>query len=263
MRLTSLLALIAIVGGIGYVAIFKRDWIFGKAREAVEYASGYSPAKTPGEALDLFKKAVKERKYKTAAKYVSGDYAEQLVKAGDAAASVGTLIDEINNYMENKGLKTDKAACILFCLDALPCYFKVKDAPKVEGEKSAVGYYEFEALPWMKTDLSSEQQQVDWKMMVQPLTFFRVPFAINPLGIPTLGGIATLQIVEEGKDGEKAWKLKIPLWPNQVGAVDTWLGNHKAYLTGLEKFRREMNNDRYASKRDFEREVFQVIQSAK
>src|SRR5262249_42743394 len=49
MRLTSLLLLVAIVGGAGYVLVFKRDWLFKKVQEGTELAQGYSAAGTPQE----------------------------------------------------------------------------------------------------------------------------------------------------------------------------------------------------------------------
>src|SRR5262249_1640411 len=88
MTLRSRLALIIVVGvigGAGYVLVFEREWLFGLFRKGIQQAKGYTPAKTPQEAMDKFKAAVKERDYESAALYCGPDYAEQLRKAAPVA----------------------------------------------------------------------------------------------------------------------------------------------------------------------------------
>ena len=69
MRLTSLIILLALVGG-GIYVVFYTD-LLKKGQEAIQ---GYHDAKTPQEAMDLFRKAIQSRKYDTAARYVTNAY---------------------------------------------------------------------------------------------------------------------------------------------------------------------------------------------
>ena len=57
-------------------------YFFPKTRPALvkkwfRTAEGFTAAKTPNEALDKFRDAIKKRDYETAATYCGGDYAEQ------------------------------------------------------------------------------------------------------------------------------------------------------------------------------------------
>jgi hypothetical protein len=252
MRLISLLILVAIVGGIGFVLIFKRDWLFKTVEEGSRLAKGYKAAQTPAEAMDYFLKAVKKRDYKTAATYCTkGDYAEQLNKANDAAESVGTLIDQVVAYMKNKGLKTDKSTVLLYKLDLFPSNFEVKDSPKKIDDAKYVGLYELKDLGITPPNLN-EMKSMDVKMLTNALgaSLFTTP-------------VAKVEIVQEGKDDDKSWKLNIPVLPGQVQLISHYVDHAPTYVTGLKGFLKEVNNDRFTSPRDFENEVVKVLQNAK
>lgn len=246
MRLTSLIVLLAIVGGIGYVLVFKRDWIFSKAKEGLERAQGYTEAKTPREAQDFFLKAIKDRQFDTAAKYLTGDYAENLAKAHDAGRSIGKLVDTITNYMNNKGLKTDSLATALWMFDPFPTNFKVKDNPKETGGKT-YGFFEMEFISGVGKSVPSPKR-------LDPLMF---KHNLAPLDI------SKVEIVSSGAGDEKTWKLSFPMVPGQVQSMAYFRDNYKTYETGLERFWKNANNDRYASKREFENEVLQVFDDAR
>jgi len=255
MRLISLLILVAIVGGIGFVLIFKRDWLFKTVEEGSRLAKGYKPAQTPAEAMDYFVKAVKNRDYKTAATYCTkGDYAEQLNKAGDSAASVGKLIDEVVAYMKNKGLKTDKSMFLLYKLDLFPSNFEVKEAPKKIDDSKYSGLYELKDLGVKLPNVLNEMKNIDLQMFSNALG---ASLFSNPLGI------AKVEIVQEGKDDDKSWKLNVPVLPGQVQLIGHFVDHAPTYVTGLKGFLKEVNNDRYTSPRDFENEVINVLQKAK
>jgi hypothetical protein len=247
MRLVSVLILVAIVGGIGYVLVFKRDWLFQKVEEGTRLAQGYSAAKTPSDAMDLFRKAVKDRDYKTAATYCMGDYAEQLTKGHDAGRAVGKLIDGIVNFMENKGLKTEKAMTALYSLDPFPGNFKVKDAPQKKDDAKAIGQFELEPISNVNLLVMQQIGNVD------PLMF---KHNLAPLDI------RVVEINQTGKGKENAWKLNFPLQPGQVQLISHFLDHHKTYVTGLERFRTELTNERYGSKREFENQLIQVLADA-
>src|SRR4029077_20444595 len=54
--------------------------------ETVDTAAGFTPAKTPTEAMDKFREAIQARNYKAAKKYVTKDYADMLERSHTAAA---------------------------------------------------------------------------------------------------------------------------------------------------------------------------------
>jgi hypothetical protein len=247
MRLISLIILVAVVGGIGYVLIFKRDKLAEKVDEGLRLAQGYKAAQTPAEAMDLFLKAIKDRDYKTASIYCMGDYAEQLAKAHDAGRQVGRQIDGIVRYMNDKGLKTDKAMTLLYSLDPFPSNFKVKDAPQKKGEDKAIGQFEMEFISGTN-DVFQIPQNLDLLMFKHNLA---------PVDI------SVVEIAHTGKEKEKVWKLNFPLIPGQTQFIAHFIDHHKSYVTGLDRFRGELTNERFASKREFENEVIKVLTDAK
>lgn len=249
MRLTSLLLLAVVVCGVGYVVVFRMDDVKKIFKKGVETAEGYAPAKTPLEAMDFFRKAILARKYDTAANYVSGPFAEQFTRAHRAASDMGTVLDGIHSYANEKGIVNDKCRVLFYFLDPFPTNFKVKGNPQKSGDKTS-GYFLLESIGGVQ-DVGHLAQRVDRDMFRNNLR----PEAFNDPG-----GIL---LVNEGKDGEPNWKLKFPLSDVQTQAIRYYIDNHKAYHTGLDKFRRELSNDRYASKVDFEREFLDVVSKAK
>ncbi|MBI3409414.1 MAG: hypothetical protein HY040_13820 [Planctomycetes bacterium] len=254
MRLTSLILLAAIVGGAGYVLVFKRDWLFKKAQEGTELAQGYTPAATPQEAMDQFRKAIKERKFNTAAKYCTGDYAEQLRHAHDAANAMGTVLDEISYYAKDKGYSSPNTKTLLLRMDPFPTNFKIKDAPKFKGDdkKKAHGVYALEVIPESDANLGSTYgiNSANPRMLKNHL----VPANL------LLGGF---DVVREGTDESPSWKLNLALQSGQVDQITFFIDNYRSYHTGLTEFRKGLTNDRYESKKKFEQELFRAVADAK
>src|SRR5262245_6689654 len=111
MRLTSLLVLLAIVGG-GIYVVFFTDWL----KKGEDILKGYHDAKSPQEAMDLFRKAIQARQYETAAKYCTKEYAEQLKRGHAAARDMGTAIDSLHEFMSpqtGSGFQTEAAVTAL------------------------------------------------------------------------------------------------------------------------------------------------------
>src|SRR5438034_2554374 len=109
MRVSSLVALVAVVLTTLYFIFLTPDW----ANNLYLNATGYGPAGTPTEAVDKFLKCVKNRDLKTAAIFCTGDYAEHLKRGATATKELGPIIDSISEYMKNKGLATDKCVTYL------------------------------------------------------------------------------------------------------------------------------------------------------
>lgn len=247
MRLTSLLILLALIAGGVYVVFFT-DWL-KKGREAVE---GYYDAKTPQEAMDYFRKAIQNRKYETAAKYVTKDYAEQLKRAHTAASEMGSVIDSIWGYMDKSGFKPEKAVTVLAALDPFPTWFKVKDAPKQKDDK-AVGLYEAEPpSQFNPASVAGATAGFDMKMLSNPLVPQTMRHPIIGLG----GGPVAL--VKE----DDVWKLDVKVPPAQVQAIGHYIDNYKSYHTALTTFRRDATNQRYETKEKFGSELLDVIRAS-
>lgn len=126
-KLIVFITLVSVVVIGGYLVLFKRDALLG----LVGIASGYGPAKTPDEALDKFKKAVKARDYATASGYLGGTYGEQMQRGADAAKELGKAIDSVGYNADKRGITlTDKVKAMLVTLEPFPPYFEVSGLKK-------------------------------------------------------------------------------------------------------------------------------------
>lgn len=253
MRLTSLLVLAAIVaagvGIFGFNAYGLRDKIFQTAHEAKEGLQGFSAAKSPMEALDLFGKAIKKRQFNTAAKYVSGNFAEQLTRAHDAASSMGEVIDAITSYARNKGFDSDKAMFVLYRIDPFPTNFSVAGDPVKKGDLT-VGGFKSEPLSY---NMPNPQEVAD---------IMKNPLMTNPLNVPQLFTTG-VQLVEVGDGNDKVWKLKIDVPPNQVQAITYYIEKHKSYHSALDNFRKNATNNRHDDKAEFTNRLLDAVRASK
>jgi hypothetical protein len=238
MRLSSVVILIALVGGAAYV-VFYTD-LLQKGQERLE---GFHDATSPQEAMDLFREAIRKRKYETAARYVTKDYAEQLKRAHIAASEMGSVIDSIWGYMDKSGFKPAKAITVLALLDPFPTWFKVKEAPK-ESNGKAVGAYVVE-LPSQYNPASVVNEGHGWdkRMLTNPLI---------PVGFPRV------PLVKEGD----VWKLDVKVPPQQVQLIGHYIDNYRSYHTALSTFRRDATNQRYETKEKFGSELLEVIRAS-
>jgi hypothetical protein len=99
-------------------------------------ASGFTPATSPEDALDKFKRALEKRDYKTAATYCSGEYKEFIEKGHEDAKGIADAVDNLRSVTKAHGVKSDQADLILFLLDPFPADFKIESVKK-EGEEKA------------------------------------------------------------------------------------------------------------------------------
>jgi hypothetical protein len=243
MRLTSVIVLLAIVGGAGYVLVFKRDWLFSKVKEGTQALEGYTPAKSPREAMELFMKAIKKRNYDAAAKYCSGDYEEKLRKAHAGASEVGGLIDDINGQIDNQGFRTDKTTFLLYHLDPFPNNFKIGDVKedKKDADK-AVGYFVLELID-IGLKPPSESNSLDVKMFTQCLR--------NPVISPILIKTTPLEIKAVTKDDERHWLINAPMNPLYHEQILYFIDHYKSYVRGLSQLKTRLRQDRYLKEQVF------------
>src|SRR5258708_4363536 len=129
MRVVVLVIVLLIVGAVGYVGLsiwqeMQPIWGF------FQMARGYSPAKTPEEALEKFAKAVKERDYVSASEYCAGEYGKQMHKGAAAAKALGVAIDNLEQNMVNENIKSNKCKVWLRRLEPFPKVIQSKMAIK-------------------------------------------------------------------------------------------------------------------------------------
>lgn len=237
MRLTSLIVLLAIVGGAGYVLIFKRDWLFSKAKEGIQLAQGYTPAKSPREAMEQFMKAVKARDYDAAARYCTGDYEEKLRKAHKGASTLGSLIDDINSQIDDKGFRTEKTTFLLYFLDPFPTNFAIGELKEDKKDPDkAIGYYKLEQIN-IGLQPPTDVKSVDDKMFTQCLR--------NPVISPLIVKPMPIEIKAVNKDGEKHWFIHAPMTELNHAQILYFIDHYKAYVEGMSDFKTRLRQGRY------------------
>ncbi len=64
-----------------YIGLFQRAAVMSLFAQTKLAAQGYTAAKTPDEALDGFRKALKERNYEAAELYLGGDFTSEFHRA--------------------------------------------------------------------------------------------------------------------------------------------------------------------------------------
>jgi hypothetical protein len=245
MRVSTLavivLLLAAVVGG-GY-------WFFGGLDGFLKWKGGFGPATTPEQAMEKFRDAIQQRKYRWAANYCTKDYADVLVKADGPAANLGETIDKIRAYMEKIDRKTDQTVLLLQNLDPFPANFKVQGAVKPVNDHEAVGVFAWEPVVLSNNSVGLAQSTLsglDVKMFNRNLT---------PPQFFAAGGI---KIVKEGDH----WKLKLDTTPASAESVRYFVDKVPAYESELRTFRTYMLNGRYDSGKAFESEVVDALKKA-
>jgi hypothetical protein len=258
MRMSSVIVGGLVIGAVGLVGAALMDWVnlpifnkktlLGWLDQGTAQVTGFTPAKTPQEAMDKFREAIDARKYKTAATYCTKSYADMLERSAVGAAELGAAIDAIQDFSKNKQLFTDKTTFFFFRLDPFPRVLKSGPAPVEKGGKT-LGTYVWEEpkiTPSALPNLAQEVRGMDEKMF----QFFLAPEVVfkNPI-----------EIVKEGD----VWKLNIQILPVQDALAAHFNDNWKTYHTGLDSFRGSMMNSRFDTPAAFEQEVVEKLRGAK
>jgi hypothetical protein len=200
-------------------------------------AKGFSPAKTPEDALDKFKQALEKRDYEAAKLYVTGDYLEWLDKGGPDAAELVGAVGELRAVMKTTGVKSDKVDFALFKLEPFPPY-KVGAVKK--NDKSAVA-----RIHWADdvARFQSAPSIADWRINWLMIHALMPSAALDPIDVSV-------------KDTGSGWKIDFPV---QVGdrhlrdCVEALHKNATNYRNALRVVKQNIRNNP-AAKEDFERE---------
>jgi hypothetical protein len=196
-------------------------------------ARGFGPAKTPSEAVDKFKDAIKQRDYRTAATYCTREYAEQMVKAAKGAKNVGDEIDNITSVVENTSTKLDdNSKYALSMLEPFPA-LKILKVHYKEGESTATADVTDESGRAFSGDARYETWRVDQRILRSLTWGVRSPVSLK----------------REGEGDKAVWKLDLPVTSALRECVDYLKENHDSYARALRKVKNEIKNDA-ASKSD-------------
>ncbi|MFO0866824.1 MAG: hypothetical protein U0744_19665 [Gemmataceae bacterium] len=250
MRVSSLVIGLLIVGGLVYVFMFT-----DLPSKLMNTAGGFTPAKTPDEAVTRFTKAVKARKYKTAATYVTADYAELLNKANDAATEVSGTLDGIMKYMKNKGYESDKALAVLHYFDPLPP-LATSTVTKVDDTTSSAN------LAVEDPGFSQWGNPANFEPLkgLRPVLFTR-PLTPAPIFGNPIVNMSTVKIKKVGDE----WKIDVLVTDLQKAAVNDYIANYKALRNGLDGVRQDLtNNSRTIStKQEFADSMMTAVNGSK
>lgn len=208
--------------GAAYLFLFKRD----KLKELAEEAQGYGPAKTAKECVDQFVKAIKERKYNMAAKYVTAKYAEELRKGHEAGNELATAIDNLISRMQNDGVMTDEMKIVLYFYD--PFYKEITVAVEKETDSTAQAIFTAEGITLAGQGRQYENWSIDNRM-------FRTLSVDWPL--PPKKFSCPMKKEEDG------WKIDVPVSQNQQAATQRLKDKYKDYTRPLEILSREIKNE--------------------
>jgi hypothetical protein len=242
--LIGLLIVLAVFGGAGYLLLFEREWVFAWFNKAVQQAKGYTPAKTPQEALDKFKAAVRERNYEAAALYCGPDYAEQLRKVAPVATPLARAIDDLLHNMEQEAVKSEKVQIVLKYLEPFPKDIKIIDVREEAGKGKAVAQVAEDTGRPIQAHFT-ENWKVDTQLM-------RALFRDLP---------PQVELKQEGDGDDKHWRILFPVTAGLRTAVDHLKDKGMDYKKALEKVKLSIKRDA-ATKADLEKELRTEMEAA-
>jgi hypothetical protein len=233
---------VIIVGLIGATGmfIFVEDTRPPIVRKWFRQAMGLGPAKTPTEALDRFREAIKKRDYATAAEFCDTDYREQVLKVAKSAKKLGEAIDSLVYNMDKQGVVSKKAQHILRLLEPFPKTFKVVDVKESEGGSKAIAR------------IADDGEGFTLETAPDKSFFDRNRNMILSL-VPGEVGI-TQDTIELFKEETGFWKIKLPVTPRLRISVEALKDNATNYANGILQVRDEVKNNP-VTKEDIQRQL--------
>ena len=220
-------AAILVVVGVAYLALFQRGALMSLFAQGKLAAQGYTHAKTPDEALDGFRRALKERNYEAAESYLGGDYAVQFHKGAKNGENLGLAIDNLFHTMETTGTKSDKVKLVLRLLDPFPADIKVLKVD-ASGERAVAYLAEESGSPLQITG-----NFADWT--VDP-RMFRSLFRSAPAD-------GRVELRKEGEGGMAQWKIYLAVTSPLRDCVDYLADNGSNYVNAVNRVKEDLKND--------------------
>ncbi len=300
MRAVIILLVVVALGGAAYVGIYHPDWIWPDPKKVAEEKrkkerqaelAKYQPAKTPEEAAQNFMKAIQNRDYEAAAKYVttvSTDqsikkdyYAEKLRRNHKAVSAMAKKIDELKKVMVEKNLKAPLSWHLLLALDPFPTDFKiVEDSLQPLGQGKDVysvlfthtkidrkGKNEKDLLRELKEKfevIGDKKKRLAFAKLysnrIDPLMFsngLMPPIHIIKFPVPAFVPKPAEIVSETDEDGEKSWKLKVVVTPQFKAELEHFLLHTAAYRTIVENLIQHTENTENLSPEDFQKKMIE------
>ena len=192
-------------------------------------ASGFSPAKTPQEAIDRFKDCIKKRDYETAAEvYCTGDYREQMLKVAIKAKELGEMIDSLVYNMDSKGINNPNTKYMLKLLEPFPRTFKVTSI-KESGDKAIATVLGDDEVIKVDRPLPPNFKETHGSLI-------NSLFPVDPFGPP-------MTAIELVKDSSGYWKLNLPVTTRLRLSVDALKEKATNYRNAIQEVRDEVKNN--------------------
>jgi hypothetical protein len=222
---------VAILGTIGMFGlfVFAPDTRPPIVKKWFRQAMGFGPAKTPTEALDKFREAIKKRDYETASEYTDKDYREQMLKVAKGAKKLGDAIDSLVYNMEKNGVVNKKTEHILYLLEPFPKTFKVLDVKESSGGDSAVAKITDDSAQFTaETRPDAQFIQRNAKMIK----------SLVPL-VDLFQNYDTIELFKEAG----FWKIKFPVTPRLRITVEALKDDATNYANAILQVRDEVKNN--------------------
>jgi hypothetical protein len=258
-----IVGLVIIVLGAGFLWMEKGALkaLWGKIfREQVK---GYTPAKTPNEALDKFREACKDRDYNVAASYCTGPYLEQISKAADPASELGKQVDALSGLIDDRGINSKDSKDCLRVLDPFPSSFDVLEV-KEEGDTATATIKEQE-VPHDGWDVAVilKLRSKAWCKEGSSEDIFRaLSRNILPGTAPARTPPTKIKLKAEGEGDQKHWKIEFPVTPQLRKSVGRLCDRHRNYVQGIEKVRMMLRSKEIITEDDLEAKLKNTIAGA-
>lgn len=248
----------------------------GFVQNLFDQASGFTPAQSPSEALEKFRECIRQRNYKSAVKYLDGDYREQFSKASEPATKLADEVDALLQAVQTTGLNAPAGKFVLERLQPfpkdfdfstpqrplkddqyrllsklMPNYFPA-DQIKTLGDKVAMS-----TISLKLTAAADNSNRINMGAMEPKIFLSLVPGTMTK---PTWDGVVAL--MESGNDKERGWKIYIPLFTDVEPKVDYLKQNYGNYTQALKNIKQGVKNDA-ATKSTFESDLSKELVGAK
>jgi hypothetical protein len=247
----TFVAILILVAVAGFLALFKRDLIVSLFKKTYAEARGYEPARSPQQAIDLFKKAMKERDYEIAAEYCTADYAEQLRKGATEARELAKKIDDLRVALEKRGLASNTTTDALLLLEPFPHDFELVDLKYKDGDEKATALLKEN----VDADINRVTHIAEWQFVKQDPDVCKA-FTRSLRGNPCL-----VNLKRQGTGDAQVWKLDIPVNGQLRRSVDQLKKKYKDYVNALDVMDHEIKVEATA-KVDVERRLKEELDKA-
>lgn len=139
MRLLNLILVLLLIAVIGTCAAAWFDLVTVPVVSNVAWnMKGYGEASNPDEAIEKYNKALEDRNYNAAARYLDGDYQIQFRKQAKMASKLASAIDNFRSTAKDRGINSDKIEDILNRVEPYPKRITAKDVKKTDDKATAV-----------------------------------------------------------------------------------------------------------------------------